>query len=115
MRRLQLKNIKLISFVLVVASAVLGGKLFSFLRPAGESHSSTNAAVAANGFLGSGDYESTLGTYDLGAHQTLSRVVLLLRENYVDPARVSPYDMFIAALDYMEKTVPEVIVDSTAI
>jgi carboxyl-terminal processing protease len=51
--------------------------------------------------------------YDLSAHQTLSRVILLIRENYVEPDRIKPYDMFLAALDYIQKTVPEVMVDDT--
>lgn len=49
--------------------------------------------------------------YDLSAHQTLSRVILLIRENYVEPDRIKPYDMFLAALDYIQKTIPEVMVD----
>jgi carboxyl-terminal processing protease len=53
------------------------------------------------------------GNYDLSAHQTLSRVILLIRENYVEPDRIKPYDMFLAALDYIQKTVPEVMVDDT--
>lgn len=51
--------------------------------------------------------------YDLSAHQTLSRVIILIKENYVDPERIRPYDMFLAALDYIEKTVAEVIVDDS--
>jgi carboxyl-terminal processing protease len=50
-------------------------------------------------------------SYDLGAHQTLSRVILLIRENYVDPGRIRPYDMFLEALASIEKTVPEVLID----
>ena len=50
-------------------------------------------------------------SYDLSAHQTLSRVILLIRENYVEPDRIKPYDMFLAALDYIQKTVPEVMVN----
>ena len=52
-------------------------------------------------------------SYDLSAHQTLSRVIILLKENYVEPERIKPYDMFIAALDYIQKTIPEVIVDDS--
>lgn len=51
--------------------------------------------------------------YDLSAHQTLSRVILLIRENYVEPDRIKPYDMFLAALDYIQKTVPEVMVNDS--
>ncbi len=52
-------------------------------------------------------------SYDLSAHQTLSRVVILIKENYVDPERIRPYEMFMAALDHIEKAVAEVIVDSS--
>ncbi len=52
-------------------------------------------------------------TYDLSSHQTLSRVILLIRENYVEPERINSYEMFLAALDYIQKTVPEVLVDDT--
>jgi carboxyl-terminal processing protease len=51
--------------------------------------------------------------YDLSAHQTLSRVNLLIRENYVEPERIKPYEMFLAALDYIQKTVAEVMVDDS--
>ncbi|MBT6178903.1 MAG: PDZ domain-containing protein [Deltaproteobacteria bacterium] len=64
--------------------------------------SSDSAAPGSGGFFNSG--------YDLASHQTLSRVMLLVRENYVDPERVKPREMFLAALDYVEKSVPEVIV-----
>jgi len=49
--------------------------------------------------------------YDLTAHQTLSRVIVLIREKYVDPLRVKPDEMFKAALNQIEKTIPEVIVE----
>ena len=65
--------------------------------------SSNSAAPGSSGFFNSG--------YDLASHQTLSRVMLLVRENYVDPDRVKPREMFLAALDYVEKSVPEVIVE----
>ena len=52
-------------------------------------------------------------TYDLSAHQTLSRVVLLIRENYVEPDRIKPYEMFLAALDYIQRSVAEVLVDDS--
>lgn len=64
--------------------------------------STDSSAPAGGSFFRSG--------YDLASHQTLSRVILLLRENYVDPGRVKPREMFLAALDYVEKSVPEVIV-----
>jgi carboxyl-terminal processing protease len=54
-----------------------------------------------------------LGSYDLSANQTLSKVILLIRENYVEPERIRPREMFLAALDYIQRTVPEVMVDES--
>jgi len=51
--------------------------------------------------------------YDLRSRRILQQVILLIKENYVDPNRVKPYDMLMAALDYVEKTVPEILVDET--
>ena len=50
--------------------------------------------------------------YDLAAHQTLSRVIYYIKEHYVDPSRVFPKEMFIAAAEEIEKSVPEVLVDA---
>lgn len=61
--------------------------------------------------LDDGQAPSVQSSYDLSAHQTLSRVILLVREHYVDPERVDPYDMFMAALDEVERAVPEILVD----
>jgi carboxyl-terminal processing protease len=58
-----------------------------------------------------GPAPAVASNYDLSAHQTLSHVIVLIRENYVEPDRIKPYEMFIAALDYIQKTVPEVMVD----
>jgi carboxyl-terminal processing protease len=53
------------------------------------------------------------GRYDLRSRRILTQVILLIKENYVDPSRVKPYDMLLAALDYIEKTVAEILVDET--
>ncbi|MEC8052722.1 MAG: MXAN_5808 family serine peptidase [Myxococcota bacterium] len=50
--------------------------------------------------------------YDLAAHQTLSRVIYYIKEHYVDPSRVFPKEMFVAAVEEIEKSVPEVLVDA---
>jgi carboxyl-terminal processing protease len=49
--------------------------------------------------------------FSLSEHQTLSRVLLLIRDNYVEPERIHPQEMFVAALDSVQKLVPEVLVD----
>jgi carboxyl-terminal processing protease len=51
---------------------------------------------------------------DLAALRIFNRVILLVKENYVDPKRVHPKEMMIAALDYVQRSVPDVIVDSDA-
>ncbi|MBI3178673.1 MAG: PDZ domain-containing protein, partial [Deltaproteobacteria bacterium] len=72
-----------------------------------------NASLAAGASLDDGPVPVIGASYDLSAHQTLSRVVILIKENYVDPERIRPYEMFMAALDHIEKTVAEVIVDAS--
>jgi carboxyl-terminal processing protease len=54
----------------------------------------------------------TASSYDLAALRILNRVILLVRENYVDPKRIKPRQMLLGALDYVQKTVAEVLVDS---
>lgn len=54
------------------------------------------------------------GSYDLASLSVFNRVVLLVKDNYFDPKRVEPASMLVDALDYVEKTVPEVLVDGDA-
>lgn len=72
-----------------------------------------SAATLGGAALDSAPTPVATSSYNLSAHQTLSRVIILLKENYVEPERIKPYDMFIAALDYIQKTIPEVIVDDS--
>ncbi|AKQ64190.1 Carboxyl-terminal protease precursor [Myxococcus hansupus] len=44
----------------------------------------------------------------------LTKVILYVKENYVDPKRVKPKEMMIASLEYVEKSVPDVLVDGNA-
>src|SRR5689334_18616357 len=80
--------------------------------PEGELNASLNTGLAS---LDEGPLpkDTTSSSYDLSSHQTLSRVILLIRENYVEPERINSYEMFLAALDYIQKTVPEVLVDDS--
>jgi carboxyl-terminal processing protease len=50
-------------------------------------------------------------THDLAALRILNRVILLVRENYVDPKRIQPRQMLLGALDYVQKSVAEALVD----
>ncbi len=49
------------------------------------------------------------GEYDLQALAVLNQVVIQLKDNYVDPARIDPERMLFAALDSVQNSVPEVV------
>ncbi|MHB8876552.1 MAG: MXAN_5808 family serine peptidase, partial [Myxococcaceae bacterium] len=49
--------------------------------------------------------------HDLAALRVFTKVILYVKDNYVDPKRVKPKEMMIAALEYVEKSVPDVMVD----
>ena len=53
-------------------------------------------------------------THDLSSLRILTKVILYVKENYVDPKRVKPREMMVQALEYVEKAVPDVMVDGTA-
>src|SRR5712692_3386410 len=52
--------------------------------------------------------------HDLTSLRIFTKVILYVKDNYVDPKRVKPKEMMISALEYVEKTVPDVIVDGSA-
>src|SRR5689334_18566734 len=52
--------------------------------------------------------------HDLQALRVLTKVILYVKDNYVDPKRVKPKEMMVAALESVEKSVPEVLVDGNA-
>jgi carboxyl-terminal processing protease len=43
--------------------------------------------------------------------RVLNKVVLLVKEQYVEPSRIQPREMLRAALDAVEKNVPEILID----
>jgi carboxyl-terminal processing protease len=49
---------------------------------------------------------------DLSALKIFNRVILMVKDNYVDPKRCHPKEMLLAALDYVQRTVADVIIDS---
>ncbi len=51
------------------------------------------------------------GTYDLAKARNLARVIGHIRAHYVDPTRVDPKEMAIAALNAVQQSVPEVMLD----
>lgn len=53
------------------------------------------------------------GTYDLARARVTAKVVGHIRSHYVDPARVHPKEMAVAALRAVQRSVPEVMVRVT--
>ncbi len=49
--------------------------------------------------------------HDLSALKIFNKVVLYVKDNYVDPKRIHPKEMLVAALKSVERTVPEVMVE----
>ncbi len=51
--------------------------------------------------------------HHLAALRLFNRVVLLVKDHYVDPERFHPQQMLLAALDHVEKRIAEVLVDES--
>lgn len=51
------------------------------------------------------------GESDLSRLPIFNQVVMRVRDNYFDPTRIEPQQMLVDALDYVEKQIPEVMVD----
>ena len=49
--------------------------------------------------------------YDLSAQKIFNRVLLQLKDKYVEPKRVKPVEMFVGALDHLQHSIPEVVID----
>lgn len=62
----------------------------------------------------SGGSGSAEGEHELSHLRVLTKVILYVRDNYVDPKRIKPKEMMVSALDYVEKSAAEVLVEGTA-
>src|SRR5437016_13474380 len=49
--------------------------------------------------------------YDLASLEVLRKSIVQIKDNYVDPARISPKEMFTSALEAVERQVAEVMVE----
>jgi carboxyl-terminal processing protease len=107
-----------------VAIALASGITYAVARRS-EQRTASAVAVASNGAHGQGrvaaddDAASLAGGasepgYRLDKLPVLSRVVIYVKENYVDPRRVDSRAMLGAALEQVEKTVAEVMVEGEA-
>jgi carboxyl-terminal processing protease len=72
------------------------------------------AAVAYRGALPVHARGDDGGEYRLDRLPILSRVILSVKDNYVDPSRFEPKQMVVSALESVEKTVAEVMVQGDA-
>lgn len=73
------------------------------------------AAQASQGWDGSlAQPKGEKAQHDLSALRVFTKVILYVKDNYVDPKRVKPKEMLIASLEYVEKSVPDVLVDGNA-
>src|SRR5216683_1874870 len=50
-------------------------------------------------------------SHDLTSLRIFTKVILYVKDNYVDPRRVKPKEMMLAALEYVEKSVPDMMVE----
>src|SRR4051812_22313460 len=53
---------------------------------------------------GAGATRGEKAPHDLAALRVFTKVILYVKDNYVDPRRVKPKEMMISALEYVEKT-----------
>jgi carboxyl-terminal processing protease len=73
-----------------------------------------STAQASQAWGGSGAQKGEKAPHELAALRVFTKVVISVKENYVDPKRVKPKEMMVAALEYVEKSVPDVLVDGSA-
>ncbi|ADO74236.1 MXAN_5808 family serine peptidase [Stigmatella aurantiaca] len=71
------------------------------------------AAQASQGWDGTAAQKGEKGSHELSS-RIFTKVILYVKDNYVDPKRVRPKEMMIASLEYVEKSVPDVLVEGNA-
>jgi carboxyl-terminal processing protease len=71
-----------------------------------------SAEAGQQGEGASGRSEKT--PHDLAALRVFTKVILQVKDHYVDPKRIKPKEMMLSALEYVEKSVPDVLVDGSA-
>ncbi|HUB06595.1 MAG TPA: MXAN_5808 family serine peptidase [Myxococcales bacterium] len=84
--------------------------LATFLGPVRARGAAAPSAPLAQDDL-EGVQDSQPDNDDLSTLKILNQVVLLVKDNYVDPRRIHPKEMMNAALDYVQRTVADVLID----
>ncbi|MGZ6080969.1 MAG: MXAN_5808 family serine peptidase, partial [Myxococcaceae bacterium] len=73
-------------------------------------------AVAGPGARGEGSSDVLRNgdrpPHDLSALKVFNKVVIYVKDAYVDPKRINPREMMVAALEQVERTVPDVMVEA---
>ncbi len=104
--------IQTFGIAVVLASLLTGWAWAGRGRPVASLHIAdevSNAALAA-----AEDPHGEKRPHDLTAMRAMTKAILEVKENYVDPSRIKPKEMFIQALEWVEKTVPDVLVEPSA-
>src|SRR5512138_2967860 len=96
---------------LAVTLALALGVTARFVRAEADS---APAAVSYRGAVPVHAKSDDSGEYRLDRLPILSRVILSVKDNYVDPSRFEPKQMIVSALEAVEKTVAEVMVTGDA-
>ena len=99
--RKSVRRLALVPFalVLVLAGSMAGDRAPGLLR-AGEAHAAVDAAARDK-------------NYDLASLEIFRKAIVQIKDNYVEPQRISPKEMFVSALSAVEKQVAEVMVEGT--
>jgi carboxyl-terminal processing protease len=89
-----------------LALVVLAGAVALLGQSLGHSPSLPPAAAATHAGKGK--------EYDLTSLEIFRKVVVHIKDNYVDPKRVDPKEMFLQALEAVEKSTADVLVEGSA-
>jgi len=99
---------RLLRSLAIAIGAGLVGLLASSI--VGRTPTLSPSALAASAVRGTAGAED----YDLASLEVLRKVVVYVKDNYVDPHRIDPKEMFVAALEAVEKNTAEVMVEGAA-
>jgi carboxyl-terminal processing protease len=90
----------------LLLSVFLFGGLYVVLSqlPPGDAEAKPPAELNALG----GDGREA-GPYDLASGKVLTKVIEEISNNYIDPGRIKPQEMYLASLDYLSKSVAEIM------
>src|SRR4051812_44775513 len=91
------KPARLALFAPAVAAALLALSSDRSPLPAGEAHAATDPKADKN--------------YDLASLEVFRKTIVQIKDNYVDPSRINPKEMFTASLEAVERQVAEVMVE----